>query len=94
MRHNGKQAQAFSTVQCPIANIKQLKSVHSRIRSYVVHECRQKIMKIYSLEYLDKEELLKQVKCLLEDDHFTCREDSREVGRTPYERDRMLTVVE
>ena len=58
-------------------------------------------MKIYRLEYLYKEELLKQVKQLLEKDRFACQEDSREVDWTPQDRDwtlndrdRTLTVVE
>ena len=57
-----------------------MKSVHSRHRGYVVHECRQKIKQLYKLDHLTREEVAKKVKWLLEKDRFVCREEKREVS--------------
>ncbi|RPB23611.1 hypothetical protein L211DRAFT_849602 [Terfezia boudieri ATCC MYA-4762] len=56
----------------------QLKSVHSRHRSYVVFECRQRILCLYQLDFQSKEEVAKKVEWLLHKDRFVCREEQRE----------------
>jgi len=71
---------SVTTLERPIANVEQLKSVHSRHRSYVVHECRQNIMRLYKLDYQTKDEVVMKVKWLLEKDRFVCREEQRELG--------------
>ncbi|KAF8416583.1 hypothetical protein EV426DRAFT_578631 [Tirmania nivea] len=55
-----------------------LKSIHSRIRSYVVHECRRQIVKLYKLDYQTKKKVEKKVNWLLHGDRFVCREEQRE----------------
>ena len=60
--------------------MKQLKSVHSQHRSYVVHECGQSIMRLYKLDYQTKDEVAMMVKWLLEKDRFVCQEEQREVS--------------
>jgi len=79
MRGTGK---SVTTVELPMANWEQLKSVHSRHRSYVVHECRQIIMRLYKLDYQTKKEVAKKVKWLLEKDRFVCPEEQWEVSNS------------
>ena len=69
----------LTTTFRPIANQKKLKSVHSRNMSFLVHECRQKVMRIYNLRHENEEVIKHRVNWLLEKDRFVCREDHREV---------------
>ena len=67
-------------VLCRITDEVKLKSTHSRERSYVVFQCRQRISTLYKLDNYNKEEKAKRVTWLLDEDRFVCREDQREVS--------------
>ncbi|RPB18125.1 hypothetical protein L211DRAFT_854434 [Terfezia boudieri ATCC MYA-4762] len=74
----GAQDQEKSYLRRTKACEQVLKSIHSRNRSYIVHECHQKILRLYRLDYKSKEEVAKKVDWLLHKDRFVCREEQRE----------------
>ncbi|RPB17970.1 hypothetical protein L211DRAFT_854615 [Terfezia boudieri ATCC MYA-4762] len=69
-----RKSRSFTTIPLKLQG---LKSVHSRHKSYI-DECRQKILRLYRLDYQSKEEVAKKVEWLLHKDRFVCREEQRE----------------
>ena len=63
-----------------IADVRQLRSIHSRTRGHLVAECKSTITKVYGISHLSQTEMADQVEYLLDDDRFTCRQATRDVS--------------
>ena len=64
----------------PITDSLQFKSIHSHIPSYIIYESRQRVLRLYRLEYQSKEDLARDITWLLDGYRFSCRQDSRQVS--------------
>jgi DNA-binding response OmpR family regulator len=53
------------------------------MRAHLVRNAKESILQLYGLEETPKEERIKQVEYLLDNDRFTCAEDAYEVSLTP-----------
>ena len=73
--------QLNSTYTRRIANLKQLRSIHTRTRGHLVAGCRANIAKIYDMHQLSKDERKDKVDDLLRENSFLCRRASRSVSR-------------